>query len=282
MSSPYRELSRWQKNALRENDIKLFDQLQACARLCDKFVKYTNQFFEAQEAAIAAGADRYEVRFGIKGLEEAQPSTADALPARPDMAGPDAQAGSIPSAPEAGSEHNADAAPAPKDKRNYVPRLNAPPIFVLGVRAIELLERISPLLHEQFEHLVHSGIDVRRLTYDGDDAAIAALLLDELGLQYHEIGATDYDRMREALAKMEAWVKANFGKKKEAAEGADTGPPVPPAAGPEEGPGETAEPAPEAKAPPVEHAAPPEEKSRSEREPVLYSAGKESLDWTRL
>jgi hypothetical protein len=108
-------------------------------------------------------------------------------------------------------------------------------------------------------------------------------------VQYHEALATDQEKLREALDKMEAWVRK---LKEEEKERADASPACPEEL---EGPGVSeagilpadAEPSAEIEAGPSAELragkmpAPPEEKPAS-RPPAPYSAGGASLDWTKL
>jgi hypothetical protein len=80
-------------------------------------------------------------------------------------------------------------------------------MLALGARAATLLLDLSPLILAQWKHLVECGTDPRRLALDDHDGKIAALLLDEIGVQYHEIDANEHERIAEALTKMEAWVR---------------------------------------------------------------------------
>jgi hypothetical protein len=140
-------------------------------------------------------------------------------------------------------------------------------MIALGARAATILLDLTPMMLDLWKRLVHSGIDPRRLALENDEAKISALLFDEIGVQYGDLEAGDYDRLKAALDRIEVWL--NKMKQAEKSVEESTGPPV-----------IAAQPAIADTPPPAEPE--PSEETKSKREPATYSAGKESLDWTRL
>jgi hypothetical protein len=151
-------------------------------------------------SALDAGMDPLEVLCGSKMYEKMK---ADAAKEQSQTAPEPAPA----SAAEIAAETPTPAPEKPKRKQPYRARIYAPQMLALGARAATLLLDLSPLIMAQWKRLVEAGTDPRRLALDDHDGKIAALLFDEIGVQYHEVIATDQEKLREALDKMEAWVK---------------------------------------------------------------------------
>ncbi len=274
MSNSYREPSRTERNSLREAEIANFHRLQLSANFLEQVVKLAEHYIGAQKAAIAAGVEPGVAHFGTRAMQRAIEA---------EQATPAAQS----KTESRGSEPVAQGPAKPRALHTYIPRVSAPPMLVLAVRAAELMCELSPLIVARWKHLLnHFKVDPRRLSLNHDEERVAALMLDELGIQYHEIGTTDYARLRDALDKIEAWIKQarnpDEGKGGEAQAGPPgVSPPPCPVAEPDADAteAETAQVAQAAKPVSEQEAAP--EKPR-ERPPATYSTGKESLDWTKL
>lgn len=258
MSSGLRDQPRWAQNSLKEAEVAHFRKLQSVQALVDRLRAQVSKHLDEREAALAAGVDPVIVLLG------------------PRACGLDAQGNPLPEKPEA----PADKPKAPAKPKLYKPRIYAPPLMALAVRVCEMALDLAPLIRAQWTVLVcELRVDPRRLALDADSEAVAALMLDELGIQYHEIGATEDERLRDALNKIEAWIKeAKVRKPFEEKEGpAQSGPPAPPAPSTVEGP-----------EPPVAEKAsgtfsPDDgEKEPDPTQPGTYSASGDSLNWTKL
>jgi len=238
MSNGYR--AQWKDDSIREAEVEHFKKLKAAENFLHRIMREATDWLDENGEARKSGVDPTEVFFGPRNADPEAP------------------------APE----------PAPEKKparpRPYKPRVYAPQMLALGTRAALVLVDLTPMILDQWKRLVEAGIDPRRLALTNHESKIAALLFDEIGVQYHDVDANQAQRIAEALDKLEAWVRKLKKEEKEQNEGESTGPPA-----------AAAEPATPDTPPPVEPA-PQEEQAKSGREPAPYSAGKESLDWTKL
>ncbi len=263
MSQGYREPSRSEQNSLREAEIAHFQRLQLSANFLEQVLKLGRAHIDAQNAAIAAGVDPGVARFGTRAMQKAIEAEEAAAAANTESSAP---------------EPAAKAPAKPRALHTYIPRVSAPPMLVLAVRAAEMLQDLSPLLTDQWKLLLeHFKVDPRRLALNGDEERMAALMLDELGIQFHEIGATEYARLRDALDKIEAWIKQAKNPDEDSEEGgeAQAGPPGVTQAPPEVQAAQEAAAA--ESAPPAES----KEEHPASRPPAPYSAGGADLDWTK-
>jgi hypothetical protein len=214
MSNGYR--AKWRDDSTREAEVGHFQRLQVAERFLNLVVKEATAWAEEKMAALDAGMDPLEVLCGSKmyekmkadaAKEEAQtapePAPASAAEKAPETPTPAPD----PSTASTSSGQAGSGQAKPKRKQPYRARIYAPQMLALGARAATLLLDLSPLIMAQWKRLVEAGTDPRRLALDDHDGKIAALLFDEIGVQYHEVIATDQEKLREALDKMEAWVK---------------------------------------------------------------------------
>ena len=282
MSNGYR--AQWKTDSTREAEVEHFRKLKVAESFLQRVVAEATTYIEEKEAAIAAGVEPVVALYGSRatGLD----ATGEPLPEKP------------------ASENASKGSGLEKARKGqvYRARVYAPQMVVLGTRCALLLLELGPVVLAQWKRLVEAGIDPRRLALDDHDGKIAALLFDEIGVQYHDVMATDQERIREALDKLEAWVRKL--KDQESVPGAGgpaAGPPVPsPAEGPEvQAAAATAEPPQEAKASPLrqgsvaqagtasptagekEPASPERVERDPKREAAPYSASGNSLDWTK-
>lgn len=239
MSNEYR--ASWKEQSIREAEVDHFRKLKAVEDLLFKIVNQAGAVCAEQEAAVKAGVDPLVSLVGSRAC------------------GLDVDGNSLPEKPTK--------PPAkPRKPRVYQPRVYTPQMVALGARAALILLDLTPRMLDLWTRLVRAGIDPRRLALEHDEAKIAALLFDEIGVQYHDLDAGDYDRLKKALDRIEAWLDKM--KQAEAEKPQANGPP-----GPAAEPDATLTPQAEQ---------PPEQPVKAAREPAPYSAGKDSLDWTKL
>ena len=256
MSNGYR--AKWRDDSCREAEVEHFKRLKVAEKFLHFVVQEATVWAEEKEAAIKAGVEPVVALFGSRacGLDAA----GNPLPEKTDK-------------------------PAkPRKPQPYRARVYAPQMVALGTRAALLLLELSPLIVAQWKRLVEAGTDPRRLALDDHDAKVAALLFDEIGVQYHEVMASDQEKLREALDKLEAWVR----KLKEAEEankgggGPETGPPVAsPVAGADSTRGQ-ANFASQKEPDPTPDNGETEPDPDPSRKPAPYSGSGASLDWTKL
>lgn len=234
---------KWKEESIREAEVDHFRKLKAAENFLYRVVRETHAWCDERDAAIKAGVDPAVALLGSRAC------------------GLDVDGNPLPEKPA-----KPDAPKKPAKPRVYQPRVYAPQMMALGARAATILLDLTPKMCELWKRLVRSGIDPRRLELENNEAKIAALLFDELGVQYRDLDAGDYDRLKAALDRIEIWLRKMKDEEKEVEE--STGPPS-----------EAATKKPD---PPPEATPPPSEQTKNEREPATYSAGKDSLNWTKL
>jgi hypothetical protein len=247
--------AKWKEESIREAEVDHFRKLKAAENFLHAVMMDALAWREEQNAAIAAGVHPDVALLGSRAC------------------GLDVDGNPLPEKPAKTDKPPKPAKPA--KPRVYQPRVYAPQMIALGARAATILLDLTPMMLDLWKRLVHSGIDPRRLALENDEAKISALLFDEIGVQYRDLDAGDYDRLKAALDRIEVWL--NKMKQAEKSVEESTGPPD---AGPVEGPEIAA--TVNTYTPPTVEPAPQEAKSKGEREPATYSAGKDSLDWTKL
>ncbi len=266
MSAHLRDRPKWASNALIEAETKMLSRLEASAAMMRMIL----------QASAVNTQEMFEEHFECKG--EAAPQlgpTTQAL--TQEVLGLKPKVASVESAPAPVAE--APMKPKkPRAKRPYFPRIHAPQMLALGQRAAELLIELAPIIRQKTNALINAGIDPRSTLRRASSMQIAHVFLDELGIDLEHIERASFEQMLSALKEVQEWITQCRRSEAVYFKGASSSEQGAAATGP---PANAAEPAFPDAPPPVEPA-PQDEKARSGREPELYSAGKDSLDWTKL
>ena len=144
-------------------------------------------------------------------------------------------------------------------------------MLALGQRAAELLVELAPLIREITEAFVRAGIDPRPTLRRAASMNVAHVFKDELGIDLENIEQASFEQLLSTLKRVQEWIAecqrsevVYLGMRPAGKASAPTGPPV-----------QTAE---------VAQASEAGGKAEAPegRAPATYSAGPESLDWTKL
>ncbi len=242
MSAQLRDRPKWADNAIFEAETQMLSRLEAGAALMRLIVQ-----------ASAANAQAM--------LEEhaAATQTPVAQEAAPVSAAPTV-------APEAVAPKK------PKAKRYCFPRVHAPQMLALGQRAAELLADLAPLVRNITQNFIRAGIDPRPTLRRAASMQVAHVFADELGIDLENIEQASFEQLQAALKRVQEWIiecrRGEVVLLSEAAPSEGTGPPD------EDGVGHRAVEEPD----PISESG---EEQTQRRTPAAYSAGPESLDWTK-
>lgn len=263
MSQTYRDTPKWAQNTVLEAETKHLARLEAGAAFLRLLLRAAGAHAEAISQMIKDGRNQPAPQ------PEPQPE------------------------PKKPRKHKEQAV------RKFVPRVYAPHMLVLGQRAAEMLVELAPIIRERTIALVRAGIDPRKSALREAANQIAQVFLDELGIDLEQPDQASAEQLSRALDAIKGWIseaKASPVHYIRAAgkEGPVSGPPecakanldalveraLAPNAPVPNAPAPNA-PAPNALAPdaPAPDALAPNEAAG--RAPQPYSAGQDSLRWTR-
>ena len=243
MSAQLRDRPKWADNAIFEAETQMLSRLEAGAALMRLIVQASAANAQAMLEEHAAATEA--------------PVAQEAVPVS-----------DVPTvAPEA------VAAPKkPKAKRSCFPRVHAPQMLALGQRAAELLADLAPLVRNITQNFIRAGIDPRPTLRRAASMQVAHVFADELGIDLENVEQASFEQLQAALKRVQEWIiecrRGEVVFLAEAAQSEGTGPPDENGVGQEDA----------QKPDPVSESG---EEQTQGRTPATYSAGPESLDWTK-
>ncbi len=255
MSTQLRDRPKWAENALLEAETQMLSRLEASAAMMRLILQASATNTQALLDDHAAATGQAAPALG----PQTQAITQEVFNLKPAPSAPPAE--SVPAATPA----------KPKKKRPYFPRIHAPQMLALGQRAAELLVELAPLIREITEAFVRAGIDPRPTLRRAASMNVAHVFKDELGIDLENIEQASFEQLLSTLKRVQEWIAecqrsevVYLGMRPAGKASAPTGPPV-----------QTAE---------VAQASEAGGKAEAPegRAPATYSAGPESLDWTKL
>jgi pyruvate/2-oxoglutarate dehydrogenase complex dihydrolipoamide acyltransferase (E2) component len=242
MSAQLRDRPKWADNAIFEAETQMLSRLEAGAALMRLIVQASTVNAQAMLEEHAAATQT--------------PVAQEAAPVS-----------DVPTvAPEAVAPKK------PKAKRSCFPRVHAPQMMALGQRAAELLADLAPLVRNITQNFIRAGIDPRPTLRRAASMQVAHVFADELGIDLENVEQASFEQLQAALKRVQEWIiecrRGEVVLLSEAAQSEGTGPPDANGVGQEEAP----------KPDPVCESG---EEQTPGRTPATYSAGPESLDWTK-
>jgi len=245
MSAQLRDRPKWADNAIFEAETQMLSRLEAGAALMRLIV-------QASAANAQAMLEEHAAATQTPVAQEAAP---------------------VSDVPTVATE--AVAAPKkPKAKRSCFPRVHAPQMLALGQRAAELLADLAPLVRNITQNFIRAGIDPRPTLRRAASMQVAHVFADELGIDLENVEQASFEQLQAALKRVHEWIiecrrgEVVFLTEAAQSESEGTGPPDENGVGQEEAP----------KPDPVSESG---EEQTQVRTPATYSAGPESLDWTK-
>ncbi len=217
MSTDYRNSSQRKLNAVQKLEVEMFTRLNAASEVCDRLLKAAGRQIDDINQHVKAGGDIVEALMGSEDYDKmvAESASGSVAPAVGENA-PSKGSGTFSELPEKEPD------PRPDPKRRYLPRIKAPPIYVLLVRVAELQRELVPLVQGMGDALIDAGVDVMRILKPD---LVAQAVREEFGIELEDIDDATYDLMVDTITKTQQWLR-EF-KEKHAQEIAAKGAPPP-------------------------------------------------------
>ena len=192
MSGAFRNPPAWATNATVDAETSMLGRLEAGAALMRLIIQASADNMRAERAALYA--DMGETPQNMPPVVQAH--TDNVLPA-PAKAAPLSDA----------KTESAPAEPAKKRARPYMPRIHAPEMMALGMRASELLIELAPMIRERTVALIRAGIDPRQTIRRAASMQVAQVFLDELGIDLENLDRATHRQIMDAIKVVRGWVR---------------------------------------------------------------------------
>lgn len=192
MSGSFRNPPAWVTNATVEAETSMLARLEAGAALMRLIIQASADNMRAERAALYA--DQGETPPTMP--PELQTRTDDVLP-------PTIEAAPLPGA----KTESKPAQPPRKRARRYMPRIHAPEMMALGMRASELLVELAPMIREKTVELIRAGIDPRQTILRAASMQVAQVFLDELGIDLENLDRATHRQIMDAIKVVRGWVR---------------------------------------------------------------------------